>query len=132
MGHSAEVKCQDCGKIFEVSYGGGFSFHLLGCDKCGKTKSILFDEIPELHQRYIKGLSGPYCIASAEHDKRVQQNVDVKPLSEAEYHEQIENQVGVANVVENLFLMHCQGVQNAGPRILKSQKLLHIMIEINL
>ena len=46
MGYSTDAKCLDCGKVFEVSHGGGFSFHLLRCDKCGKSKSITFDKIP--------------------------------------------------------------------------------------
>ncbi len=94
MGECVEAKCLKCGKSFTIDRGGGFSFHLLRCDKCGITKSINFDEIYELHQRYLKGLSGPYCIATAEHDKRVQENVDIKPIGEDEYHKQIVNLAG--------------------------------------
>ena len=94
MGQQIEAKCMNCGNTFEVSKGGGFVFHLLRCDECGKTKTVSFDEIPELHQRYLKGSSGPYCIATAEHDKWIQKNADVKPISEDEYHKQIESMAG--------------------------------------
>jgi hypothetical protein len=94
LGKEIKAKCLKCGKSFTIEHGGGFRFHLLRCDKCGKTKSIIFDEIYELHQRYLKGLSGPYCIATAEHDKRVQENVDIKPIGEDEYYKQIESTAG--------------------------------------
>jgi len=47
VGRSVESKCLDCGKSFTASYGGGFTFHLLHCDKCGKEKSIGFDKIDQ-------------------------------------------------------------------------------------
>ena len=94
MGHRVKAVCLKCGKSFTIEHGGGFRFHLLRCNKCGKTKSINFDEIDELHQRYLKGLSGPYCIATAEHDKRAQENADIKPAGEDEYHKQIVNLAG--------------------------------------
>ena len=65
-------------------------FHLLRCDRCGETKSIGFDELGELHLRYLKGLPGPYCVASAEHDKEVREHAPVEPISEEEYHVAIE------------------------------------------
>ena len=60
MGHIVEAKCLDCGEKFEIEHGGGFFFHLLRCDKCGKTESIGFDKLGELHLQYLKGLPGPY------------------------------------------------------------------------
>ena len=70
--------------------GGGFSFHLVRCDTCGATKSIAFDELGELHLRYLKGLSGPYCVASSEHDEYVQKHAAVEPISGAEYYSEID------------------------------------------
>ena len=95
MGHTAEHKCLDCGKDFEAEHDGGFFFHLLRCDSCGKTKEVSFEEIEDLHTRYIKGLPGPYCVASSEHDDYVQQNVDVEPLSEKDYNNGVEKFAGV-------------------------------------
>ncbi len=94
MGHTVKAECLKCGKAFTIDHDGGFTFHLLRCDKCGKTKAIGFEEIPELHQRYLKGLPGPYCIATSEHDKRVQKNADIKPIGEDEYHKKIVNLAG--------------------------------------
>jgi Zn finger protein HypA/HybF involved in hydrogenase expression len=90
MGHEVKAKCRKCGKAFKVDNGGGFSFHLVRCNKCGKTKSILFDELGELHLRYLKGLPGPYCIASAEHDKYIRDHAQVEPISETKYHRGVE------------------------------------------
>lgn len=94
MGHTVEAKCLDCGKTTTVEHGGGFIFHLLRCDKCGETKSIGFDDLGELHLRYLKGLPVPYCVATAEHDRHVQENVPVEPIEEDDYHKQVEDIVG--------------------------------------
>jgi hypothetical protein len=39
---------------------------------------------------YVKGLSGPYCMASAERDRQIQEHAPVQPISEEEYHRGIE------------------------------------------
>lgn len=90
MGHQVQAKCLDCGRTFTVDHGGGFFFHLLRCDKCGKTKSIGFEDLGELHLRYLKGLPGPYCVASSEHDRNIREHVPVEPISEDEYHRGVE------------------------------------------
>ena len=94
MGHRARAKCLDCGASFTVNQGGGFAFHLLRCDKCGKTKTVGFDQLGEVHDRYLKGLPGPYCVATSEHDKLVREQVDVAPLSEEDYHRAVEKIAG--------------------------------------
>jgi len=45
MGYSLTAICKDCGTEFRVSEGGGFFFHLLHCDVCGKDKSITLLEL---------------------------------------------------------------------------------------
>lgn len=65
MGMEYTAKCNKCGHEFEVSEGGGFFFHLLHCDKCGKQKSISFDEIGEPHLQYLKGLGAPTVLHQA-------------------------------------------------------------------
>lgn len=94
MGHRVEAACRKCGNAFTIDHGGGFSFHLVRCKRCGKTKSIGFEELGELHLRYLKGLSGPYCIASSERDKYVREHSRVEPISEHEYHIGIESVAG--------------------------------------
>lgn len=90
MGQQVAAKCLDCGRRFTVDHGGGFSFHLVRCDRCGKTKGLAFEELGELHLRYLKGLPGPYAIASAAHDEHVRLHAPVQPISEKEYHKGIE------------------------------------------
>jgi hypothetical protein len=94
MGHTNKATCIDCGNSFEVHHGGGFSFHLLRCDQCGISQTIGFKELGELHLRYLKGLSGPYCLASSEHDEYVRKHVPVEPIGEAEYDLEVERIVG--------------------------------------
>jgi hypothetical protein len=94
MGCSVAAKCGDCGATFTVDHGGGFFFHLVRCDRCGQTRSIGFDELGELHLSYLKGLPGPYCIASAAHDENVRKNAPVEPISEEQYHKGVETLAG--------------------------------------
>ena len=89
MGQTVKAKCLECSYHFTLNSGGGFFFHLLRCENCGSTKSISFEELGEIHLRYLKGLSGPYCIASATHDKNIQDNAQIEPLSKSEYDKQI-------------------------------------------
>jgi hypothetical protein len=94
MGQRAAAKCLKCGKKFAFDEGGGFVFHLLRCDQCGKIKSVGFDEIPDLHKQYLKGLPGPYCVATSEGDKRVQEEPTIKPISEKKYEKGVEEFAG--------------------------------------
>ncbi len=97
MGSRSEASCLDCGESFMVSEGGGFFFgffHLLRCEECGDTKSIGFDELGELHLRYLKELPGPYSMVSAEHDRYVREHAPVEPISEQEYWAGVEAAAG--------------------------------------
>ena len=94
MGVEMSMRCKKCGHSFSASFGGGFMFHLLHCDKCGKDKSISFQELGDVHLRYLKGLKGPYCVATGEHDKYVRENYPGEPLPEEDYHKVIDSLVG--------------------------------------
>ncbi len=94
MGQRLEVKCKKCGHVFEVNEGGGFFFHMLHCDTCGKEKSISFKKLGETHLQYLKGLNCTYCIASSEHDVDVRENYSGDPISEEEYHRKVEEKAG--------------------------------------
>lgn len=109
MGHISSAKCLECGEAFELDSGGGFFFHLVRCDVCGVTKSVSFDDLGEFHSRYLKGLSGPYCIASTEHDENVRKQAPIQPISEAEYYTKIEAIAGKCSCGGNFTL-------NAPPR----------------
>lgn len=94
MGQQLGAKCLECGYTFSVRHGGGFFFHLVRCEDCGEEKAIGFDELGELHERYIKGLAGPYSLASREHDQIIQDDPKIKPISESECHQGIEDYAG--------------------------------------
>lgn len=49
MGNKTKDKCLDCGRTFTVDHGGGFFFHLIRCDRCGKTKAIDFSDLGNRH-----------------------------------------------------------------------------------
>jgi len=94
MGREYGVICRKCGQKFSVSEGGGFVFHLLHCDRCGRERSISFEDIGEPHLRYLKGLPGPYAIATSDHDENVRENYPGEPISEEEYHAAVEKLAG--------------------------------------
>ncbi len=94
MGCRFEAQCLKCKETFEVDNGGGFAFHMLRCDHCGASKSIGFDEIGEPHLQYLKGLPGPYCVASSAHDASVKKNYPGEAIFEEEYHKKVEILVG--------------------------------------
>ena len=90
MGHTNSAVCLKCKSKFHVEHDGGFTFHLLRCDTCGATTVVPFDKITDLHNGYLKGLSGPYCGATAERDRQIQQTFKGKPISERKYYQEIE------------------------------------------
>ena len=72
----------------------GIHLHSLRCDKCGGGKEIAFEEIGEPHRRFVKGLSVPYSGVTAAEDREIQDNYSGEPLSEEEYHREVEKIVG--------------------------------------
>jgi predicted Zn-ribbon and HTH transcriptional regulator len=94
MGCQFDAKCLDCGKTFTVDEGGGFQFHLVRCDKCGRSKTIGFEQLGDLHLQYLKGLPVPYSIMSTERDQFVRDHVTLEPISEEDYHKGIEALAG--------------------------------------
>jgi hypothetical protein len=61
MGLRPGAVCSICGKRFTVNDGGGFFFHLLHCDACGKAKEIAFDKLGEMHLRCIRDWGTLVC-----------------------------------------------------------------------
>lgn len=59
MGREFTAQCLQCGTEFTVRDGGGFCFHLLHCDKCGKDKSVGFEELGEIQQKFYHSLDQP-------------------------------------------------------------------------
>jgi len=90
MGNSYGAICRKCGARFPVNVGGGFTFHLLHCTKCGEEKVVGFDEIGEMHAAYLKGLPGPYAVATSRHDAGVRNTFPGEAISEKEYHKEVE------------------------------------------
>jgi hypothetical protein len=94
MGQVIRASCRECGERFEVNRGGGFTFHLLRCDRCGRTVTVSFAALGHLHLRYLKGLAGPYCLATAEHDNQVRASTAIEPILTEEYHRGVQDFAG--------------------------------------
>jgi hypothetical protein len=85
MGSSSAATCLDCAHQFTVSDGGGFTSHQLRCVSCGRAKDIGFDELGDLHLRYLKGSATPYTVAFAGEHQYVREHLDIEPISSEEY-----------------------------------------------
>ena len=94
MGQTYGAICNACGHHFEAHDGGGFFFHMLHCDTCGKEKSISFDKLGDAHLRYLKGLEGPYSETTRSFDQSVQKHYPDPPLTEEEYRAIVEEIAG--------------------------------------
>jgi hypothetical protein len=97
MGTLYSAICNDCEARFQVDEGGGFTFHLLKCDKCGASKSLNFDSLGEIHKRYLKGLSVPYSMATSEADNYIRENYPCEPIAAQDYHKEVEKIAGNCN-----------------------------------
>lgn len=97
MGMGYVGRCKSCGHEEQQREGGGFFFHLLHCDKCGHEKRIGFEELGEIHVRYIKGLGGPYAFISKEQDEWIQQHYKGESLTEKQYYTEVEKMVGTCS-----------------------------------
>lgn len=90
MGLENAATCLDCADQFTVSHGGGFTFHQLRCVLCGCAKDIGFDELGDLHLRYLKGSGTPYTVAFASEHEYVREHLDIEPISSEEYYAGVE------------------------------------------
>ena len=90
MGCTVVAKSLDCSKQFELDQDGGFIFHLVRCDLCGRTKSIGFDELGDLRLRYMKELSDPDYGPDSKSDNYSQKHAPLEPISEDEYYAGVE------------------------------------------
>ena len=97
MGISREVICEQCGCKFAVCSGGGFMFHDLRCNQCGQSTTVSFDDLGEIHFAYLKGLGGPYALATRERDQFIRENFPGEAISEDEYHKAVEAFAGKCN-----------------------------------
>jgi hypothetical protein len=53
-----------------------------------------FDELGDTHLRYLKGLPGPYAMATSKYDKTIQENYPSASLDEREYNKLVEEFAG--------------------------------------
>jgi DNA-directed RNA polymerase subunit M/transcription elongation factor TFIIS len=94
LGTEFIAECSKCDTRFHVREGGGFTVHLLHCSECGKEKLIELKDLGEIHSRYVKGLDTPYSSFSANADRDIQENYSGSPITEEQYHLEIERIAG--------------------------------------
>lgn len=94
MGFREQAHCNQCDTDFWASYLGGFRFHLLHCDQCGKNKFMSFEELGEIHHRFLKGHDGPYSSITPKADRFIHENYQGDPLSKDQYLLKIEEMAG--------------------------------------
>lgn len=94
MGTIYDARCDDCGHHFTYPSGGGFVFHQLRCDTCGADTAVLFEELGELHGRWLKGLRGVYAIATAELEEAWRGATPGEPIGDHQYWAGVEEHAG--------------------------------------
>lgn len=94
MGSRSSYICRPCGAHFRSSSGGGFMFDLLHCDTCGESRSVSHQELGDVHLGFVKGLPGPYAVARAAMDRRIQAEYPGKPLTRGQYHAAAQATIG--------------------------------------
>ena len=94
MGKTYGAICNSCGHRFEAHDGGGFFFHMLHCDTCGKEKSVSFDKLGDAHLRYIKGHHGHHSEAARSLERYAEKHYPEPPLTEEEYFAIVEEIAG--------------------------------------
>ena len=94
MGSASSFICRTCGTHFMARDGGGFMFDLLHCDTCGATTSVSHQELGDIHLGFVKGLPGPYAVARAAKDRRIQAEYPGRTLTRDEYHGAAEATLG--------------------------------------
>ncbi len=94
MGCEFTAICLKCGHRFIARQGGGFVFHLLHCDRCGREKMILFRELGELHLRYLKSLDPSLASSLASSPAKGEDVESLDPIGEDEYLSGVEQYAG--------------------------------------
>jgi len=94
MGTMSEAVCKECSYRFRVNEGGGFTFHLLRCIRCGRDKRVPFEKLGDTHRAYLKGLSGPYSVATDTQDGEEKARFKGEPISEKEFEKSVEKYAG--------------------------------------
>jgi len=97
MGFAIAATCRACGSNFMVDKGGGTAFHLLRCDKCGKTREISFVAMGETYLRFIKGLDEPFYEATAEDEGYIRERYAGTPLKAHDYFLEVERTAGACS-----------------------------------
>lgn len=79
---------------FVAREGGGFLFHLLHCDRCGKEKIVLFGDLGDIHLRCLRSLD-PSVASSISSFSSVTEEIDsLSPIGEDEYLTTVEQYAG--------------------------------------
>ena len=94
MGSSFTALCKKCGHKFTANVGGGFLFHLLHCDRCGRAKGI---ERKEIEKAYLQLRNDPkvsHRTVSQKHDDLVHIMYPGNPISSKEHYRIAEELAG--------------------------------------
>lgn len=119
IGARFHATCRGCGRSFTYYMGGGFAFHLLRCDRCGREKSLRFRRLDETHLRYLKGIAPmPWSIPTAEHNRWVQEHCTgyLSPRPSTTSPSRLEPGGTAAAVCFGWMPHHSHGLQVARPR----------------
>ena len=69
-------------------------FHQFRCGQCGRTKNVSFDELGDLHVRYLPSVEGRGRQSTSSGDEGSEKPDVVEPLSREEYEAGVEEIAG--------------------------------------
>jgi DNA-directed RNA polymerase subunit RPC12/RpoP len=58
--------------------------------RCGRAKAIGFEDLGDLHLRYLKGSDRPYTIAYAGEHRHVREHLEIEPMTRDDYYDAVE------------------------------------------
>ncbi len=85
--------CSECGEKFEIEDGADQS-HLLRCDECGATTTVLFEDMGNLRNGYLEGINKPLAALTLEEDVMIHNTYSGAFVSEDEYQVGVEKFAG--------------------------------------
>ena len=85
MGSMESMECKDCDTEFSWSEGGGFTFHLLHCERCGEERSVGFEQLGDAHAAWLKGTGTVWSVATAESDRAAADSYKGPALGDEDY-----------------------------------------------
>jgi DNA-directed RNA polymerase subunit N (RpoN/RPB10) len=90
MGRAFQAVCKSCQHTFPAEEGGGFSFDLVRCDRCGRAAAVQHEDVWDSFLAMLKGLQ----TMLPEPDGADWRTYPGEPITKDEYHRRVAAKAG--------------------------------------